>query len=225
MPSTFVFSLRLTPLLHHRLWGIKFYILVIRKSISVMTPTNILNLNLLTREFKCNKQANKDIIYDMNFLYSPLFGLFVFSRSVTFPLSFVLSQHWKSSPGVACSIIFSFEAVTSTTQPSCPPPMVLHRLSRPQFESRLDRFHFSGRGCDENNFRRLENGVVKRHLGGAVVTFECDENHVLDGSATIVCDGHKWNGTMPRCLSKFYITERSGRRRDGTVLEPLSKKA
>jgi hypothetical protein len=63
-------------------------------------------------------------------------------------------------------------------------------------------FFSTERGCDESEFRDLENGVIKRHLRGAVVTFECDERHVLEGSATVVCDGQKWNDTKPTCLSK-----------------------
>ena len=65
---------------------------------------------------------------------------------------------------------------------------------------------FAGRGCDELEFRDLENGSIKRPIRGAVVTFECDDNYVLEGSATIVCDGQKWNDTKPQCLSKLMLS-------------------
>merc|ERR1719481_804695 len=42
-------------------------------------------------------------------------------------------------------------------------------------------------------------GEGKAMLGGAVHKYRCNLGAEMEGSGTVVCDGEKWNGTVPHC--------------------------
>lgn len=56
-------------------------------------------------------------------------------------------------------------------------------------------------GCDENLVKDIRYGQSKRKAHGGVYKFRCDEGTVLKGSDVLICDGRKWNGSVPSCLS------------------------
>jgi len=55
-------------------------------------------------------------------------------------------------------------------------------------------------GCDESLVSRLPYGQAKRRAKGAVYVFRCNEGSTMEGSSTVVCDGHNWNSSAPICL-------------------------
>ncbi|CAG7721913.1 unnamed protein product [Allacma fusca] len=49
---------------------------------------------------------------------------------------------------------------------------------------------------------QLPHGIIGRPLfGGAAIVFECFPGYQMQGDSTIVCDGLRWNGTLPTCTT------------------------
>ena len=61
-----------------------------------------------------------------------------------------------------------------------------------------------GLGCDESTMKTLTNGESRRMLRGRVYKFKCEEGSVMEGSPDVYCNGNRWNGTKPECLSKLH---------------------
>jgi len=55
-------------------------------------------------------------------------------------------------------------------------------------------------GCDETLVSHLPYGQAKRRAKGAVYVFKCNDGSTMDGSSTVICDGHHWNSSAPICL-------------------------
>ena len=60
-------------------------------------------------------------------------------------------------------------------------------------------------GCDENLVSYIHNGHSTMKGDGAVFTFYCKEEGVLEGPSMVFCDGKQWNDTPPQCLGKCSI--------------------
>ena len=35
--------------------------------------------------------------------------------------------------------------------------------------------------------------------------YRCNEGSTMEGSSTVICDGHHWNSSAPICLSKLQL--------------------
>jgi len=55
-------------------------------------------------------------------------------------------------------------------------------------------------GCDETLVSHLPYGQAKRRAKGAVYVFRCNDGSTMEGSSTVICDGHHWNSSAPICL-------------------------
>jgi len=53
--------------------------------------------------------------------------------------------------------------------------------------------------CDETGMLDIPYGEGRAMMGGAVYKYRCNHGVEMDGSNTLVCDGEKWNGTVPDC--------------------------
>jgi len=58
-------------------------------------------------------------------------------------------------------------------------------------------------GCDRRELlgNGMEYGHSKSMYGGAVFRFSCSSESVMIGNPVVVCDGERWNGTKPECLT------------------------
>ena len=48
-------------------------------------------------------------------------------------------------------------------------------------------------------------GKVKKRLRGAVYEYHCEGEGRMAGGSVVYCDGKRWNGTKPGCLSKLIM--------------------
>merc|ERR1711892_1050447 len=53
--------------------------------------------------------------------------------------------------------------------------------------------------CDENGMLDIPYGEGRALLRGAVYKYRCNHGVEMEGSNTLVCDGERWNGTVPDC--------------------------
>jgi len=56
--------------------------------------------------------------------------------------------------------------------------------------------------CDETGMLDIPYGEGRAMMGGAVYKYRCYNGVEMEGSNTLVCDGDKWNGTVPHCNVK-----------------------
>lgn len=54
-------------------------------------------------------------------------------------------------------------------------------------------------GCSQVTLRAFKKGHVTQQLQNAVARFWCLPGYRLQGERLLVCDGRKWNGTVPSC--------------------------
>ena len=53
-------------------------------------------------------------------------------------------------------------------------------------------------GCDE--IKAPENGQFEYSFDGALVSFKCDQNLIIEGEPILGCDGQHWNASVPLCV-------------------------
>jgi len=53
--------------------------------------------------------------------------------------------------------------------------------------------------CDVTGMLDIPYGEGRAMMGGAVYKYRCNTETQMEGSNTLVCDGEKWNGTLPDC--------------------------
>merc|ERR1712123_550197 len=53
--------------------------------------------------------------------------------------------------------------------------------------------------CDETGMLDIPYGEGRALLRGAVYKYRCNHGVEMEGSNTLVCDGERWNGTVPDC--------------------------
>merc|ERR1711892_182826 len=53
--------------------------------------------------------------------------------------------------------------------------------------------------CDVTGMLDIPYGEGRAMMGGAVYKYRCNTGTQMEGSNTLVCDGEKWNGTLPDC--------------------------
>merc|ERR1711892_515898 len=53
--------------------------------------------------------------------------------------------------------------------------------------------------CDETGMLDIPYGEGRAMLRGAVYKYRCNLGVEMEGSNTLVCDGERWNGTVPHC--------------------------
>jgi len=53
--------------------------------------------------------------------------------------------------------------------------------------------------CDETGMLDIPYGEGRAMLRGAVYKYRCNHGVEMEGSNTLVCDGERWNGTVPDC--------------------------
>eukprot|EP00092_Neocalanus_flemingeri_P042270 GFUD01046141.1.p1 GENE.GFUD01046141.1~~GFUD01046141.1.p1 ORF type:complete len:652 (+),score=183.46 GFUD01046141.1:49-1956(+) len=53
--------------------------------------------------------------------------------------------------------------------------------------------------CDVTGMLDIPYGEGRAMMGGAVYKYRCNNVGEMEGSNTLVCDGEKWNGTVPDC--------------------------
>merc|ERR1712025_900966 len=53
--------------------------------------------------------------------------------------------------------------------------------------------------CDQTGMLDIPYGEGRAILKGAVYKYRCNLGVEMEGSETVVCDGEKWNGTVPHC--------------------------
>merc|ERR1712106_1193119 len=53
--------------------------------------------------------------------------------------------------------------------------------------------------CDETGMLDIPYGEGRALLRGAVYKYRCNLGVEMEGSSTLVCDGERWNGTLPDC--------------------------
>ena len=56
--------------------------------------------------------------------------------------------------------------------------------------------------CDETGMLDIPYGEGRAMMGGAVYKYRCNHGVEMEGSNTLVCDGERWNGTVPHCNGK-----------------------
>lgn len=57
-------------------------------------------------------------------------------------------------------------------------------------------------GCEEIQESNFDQTRIKFEysLMGALVTFECNSDYILQGERVLGCDGQYWNATVPECV-------------------------
>merc|ERR1712123_247752 len=53
--------------------------------------------------------------------------------------------------------------------------------------------------CEETGMLDIPYGEGRVMLRGAVYKYRCNQGVEMEGSNTLVCDGERWNGTVPHC--------------------------
>merc|ERR1711892_666094 len=53
--------------------------------------------------------------------------------------------------------------------------------------------------CEETGMLDIPYGEGRAMLRGAVYKYRCNHGVEMEGSNTLVCDGERWNGTVPNC--------------------------
>ena len=53
-------------------------------------------------------------------------------------------------------------------------------------------------GCDD--LQPPSNGELEYSYEGALVTFRCNSELILNGEPVLGCDGQYWNSTVPQCV-------------------------
>jgi len=53
--------------------------------------------------------------------------------------------------------------------------------------------------CEETGMLDIPYGEGRAMMGGAVYKYRCNHGVEMEGSSTLVCDGERWNGTVPHC--------------------------
>jgi len=53
--------------------------------------------------------------------------------------------------------------------------------------------------CEETGMQDIPYGEGRAMMRGAVYKYRCNHGVEMEGSSTLVCDGERWNGTVPHC--------------------------
>ena len=61
---------------------------------------------------------------------------------------------------------------------------------------------FPEASCEETGMLDIPYGEGRAMLRGAVYKYRCNHEVEMEGSNTLVCDGERWNGTVPDCNGK-----------------------